>query len=207
MIKKLWSLTDQKHVSLIGLLVLMLILVYTTVYIVRHTESQRWSSVLNNLHISKTQQKTQEEQFYRERLVQWAFDNSQRASREMIRATIDEVMNTDHPILILSIITAESEFNPTAVSSKGAMGLGQIMYSVHSKTLKDAGIIKEQRDLFNIQSNIKATNHVLQSCLKQAKGDPLKAFEFYLGGKDRRYTDKIVHSFLYMSMIKKEPLT
>ncbi len=210
MIKKLWSLTGRKSIKFIVFIVSTLLLMYGATYFVRHTEVQRWNTVfqekLDRLHVSKTQEKAQE-QVYREKLVQWAYDNSQRTSRDMIRLTVDEVMTTEHPILILAIITAESEFNPTAVSNKGAVGLGQIMYSFHGKSLKDAGIIKEQRDLFNIQNNIRATNHILLYCLRQTKGDPLKAFELYLGGKDRRYIEKIVHSFLYVSMIKKEPIT
>ena len=139
-------------------------------------------------------------------LQEWVMGQSSRCSPKQVKLIVQECIKTDIPLLILALIAVESEFNSTAVSSKGAMGLGQIMFFHHSKALQAAGIIKEQRDLFDIEANIKATSFVLGMYLKQNNGDVGKALERYLGGQDGVYQKKILSNLsnLYVKVTGKK---
>lgn len=145
----------------------------------------------------------QKENVYREKLSAWVFDRSSKISRQASRQIVDEVFRYDHPLLLLAICQAESEFSPTAISSVGALGIGQIRWMIWEKSLKDAQICKESRDLFDIPSNIRATNFIIGTLMKSAKGNPVEILEAYVGGKSRPYVEKVSQNFMYLSMIKK----
>jgi soluble lytic murein transglycosylase len=85
----------------------------------------------------------------------------------------------------------ESNFTPTALSNKGAMGLTQVMPKYHRKNLIKAGIITTDRDLFNIGASIKAGDMILSEHLAQTNNDVTKALDKYLGGKDGVYVKRI----------------
>ena len=60
------------------------------------------------------------------------------------------------PLLVLSVIRGESNFNPDAVSSRGAKGLMQIMDSTGEWIAKEIGIENFTPDmLFNEETNIR----------------------------------------------------
>lgn len=67
------------------------------------------------------------------------------------------------PKLIIALMTIESNFNRTAVSPVGAMGLGQLMPG----TAGDLGV----NDAFNISQNIKGTVNYLSQLLKTFNGN------------------------------------
>jgi soluble lytic murein transglycosylase-like protein len=143
-----------------------------------------------------------QERIDRERMVQgakleaklskWIYEHSTRISTKTCTEIACEVAKTNKPNLILAIITVESENVPSAVSNKGAKGLGQIMFKSHGDTLIKNGIIKEERDLFDIVPNVRATDYVISACLKQSQNDVTKALTGYLGGQDGWYVKRIL---------------
>lgn len=124
-------------------------------------------------------------------LVTWVYDHSSRISRAAAQEIVFEATKTKRPLLILALIAAESEFTPTVVSSKGALGLTQVMPGSWEKDLIARGIIRERRDLFDIGPSIAAGDYVLGLNLKSTKGDVSAALEMYLGGRDGAYVKKI----------------
>lgn len=122
-------------------------------------------------------------------LTGWIYNKSSRISRNTCKEIAVESVKTGKPLLILAVIQAESEFVPSSVSNKGAMGLAQIM-DVHVKDLIKAGIIHEKRDLFNIPQSIHACNFILDGFLKRTGGNVSKALELYLGARDGVYLHK-----------------
>lgn len=148
-------------------------------------------------------EEVQKENEYREKLAQWVFDRSSKISRQATRQIVDEVFRYDHPLLLLALCQAESEFSPTAYSSAEAVGLGQIRWKIWGKTLTQAGILREARDLYDVSLNIQATNFIIGTLMKSAKGNPVSILEAYVGGKHKLYTDRVATNFLHLSMIKK----
>jgi len=143
------------------------------------------------------------DQAYQENLAQWVFGRSNKISMNMSRQIVAEAMKCDYPLLILSLIRAESEFTPTAISSAQAWGLTQVRYSVHGKALVKAGICTNARDLFDVDKSIRAGNLILMDLLNQYGGDPVRALEAYVGGKQKGYVDQITRNHLALSLIKK----
>ena len=144
----------------------------------------------------------QKDNAYREKLSQWVYERSSKISRPATRQIVDEVMRYDHPVLLLALLQAESAFSPTAYSSSGAIGLGQITWKIWGKPLVEAGILKEARDLYDVSMNIKATDHIFSLLMKSSKGNTIAALESYVGGKHKAYVEKVAHNFLQLSMIK-----
>jgi len=137
-------------------------------------------------------------------LVKWVYKNS-RISQKMAAQIIDGVAETSYPFFLLALIKTESNFNPTAISSKGAMGLGQIM-PIHEETLKGAGILKEMRDVFDISIAIKATEFIWDCKMSEAKGNVDKALALYLGVKNESYSSRILKDYFYLNYLSKKPL-
>lgn len=141
-------------------------------------------------------------------LVKWVMDKSSRISHEQAKEIVTHCVKTKIPLFILAVISVESEFNPSAVSSKGAIGLGQIMFKHHGQNLIKAEIIKEERDLFNIDCNIKAIKFILEMYFTQSHGDVGKSLEKYLGGQNGQYQKRILLNFanLYILTTKGEKI-
>lgn len=124
-------------------------------------------------------------------LSKWVYDNSSKISMESAQRITKECQKRPHALLLLSIIKVESEFVPTATSNKGAIGLTQIMWEHHGKELIKKGIIKDRRDLYDIETNIMAGSSILEDMLK-GHGDINKALTSYLGEKNPTYVHQIL---------------
>lgn len=81
------------------------------------------------------------------------------------------------PDFVASVIKAESNFNPHAVSRKGARGLMQLM----PQTASQLGV----KDSFDPKANVEAGTAHLNALLEQYHDDPVKALAAYNAGAHR----------------------
>jgi SLT domain-containing protein len=101
------------------------------------------------------------------------------------------------PKLIRSIIKAESDFDANATSSKGAMGLMQLM----PETAKDLGV----KDCYNPVENIMAGTRYLKSLLDRYEGNielTLAAYNWGMGNVERHPEKLPKETREYISKIK-----
>ncbi len=96
-----------------------------------------------------------------------------------------DIYNVD-PFLIAAVIREESKFNPNAISSKGAMGLMQLMPSTAYWATSQMGIdnIKEE-DLLNPDINIKIGTWYIANLSREFKDDLPLIIASYNGGRGR----------------------
>lgn len=137
-----------------------------------------------------------------EALALWIYQQSNRISIQTSKEIAREAIKTEIPFFILGLIMAESEFVPTAISSKGAIGLTQVRFEVHGKELMRLGLIKEKRDLFDIGPSIRSGDFIFKMYLKQSGGNAEKAMELYLGGKDGFYVKRISLNLLNLYLLR-----
>jgi len=108
-------------------------------------------------------------------------DGDQNRYRVLSRAEIDkyvEELASKHkvdPALIRAVIMAESGYNPTATSRKGAQGLMQLMPG----TAQQLGV----RDAYNPKQNLEAGVRYLRALLDKYDGDLDKALAAYNSGE------------------------
>jgi len=138
-------------------------------------------------------------------LTNWIFENSSNISKKIAGEIVDCVLETNFPLFLLALIKTESTFDPTSVSRKGALGLGQVLPRDYEKKLKEAGIITEMRDVFNIPAGAKSTEFAWNDKLVEAEGDIIKALALYLGENNEDYTNQILKDFLYLNYLCKKP--
>lgn len=94
-----------------------------------------------------------------------------------------------HPELVLAVIDVESNFNPFAISSAGAMGLMQVM----PFWLKEIG--RPGDNLFRIKTNLRMGCTILKYYLDKEKGNLTRALMRYNGSLGSyRYTRKVFNS-------------
>ena len=84
-------------------------------------------------------------------------------------------------LLLLSVAKGESNFNPRAVSNKGAIGIMQILWP---QTAKDLGFSR-RKDLFDPCRNIDAGARYLAWLLGKYDGDTYLALAAYFSGLNR----------------------
>lgn len=106
------------------------------------------------------------------------------------------------PSLVNAVIKVESDFNPNAVSEKGASGLMQLMPSV----LKQLGIPNP----FNVEDNIQGGISILKNLLQKYDWDLKKALAAYNAGEaavdknngvppykeTRQYVNKVIDAYM-----------
>ena len=102
-----------------------------------------------------------------------------KASRADIDAIVKEIAAKYQldPDFVASVIKAESNYNPHAVSRKGARGLMQLM----PQTASQLGV----KDAFDPQANVEAGTAHLTALLDQYHNDPIKALTAYNAGAHR----------------------
>ena len=81
------------------------------------------------------------------------------------------------PALVKAIILAESEYNPNAISRRGAKGLMQLM----PRTARSLGV----EDIFDPEHNIKGGVRHFKGLLKKFEGDVKLALAAYNAGSGR----------------------
>ena len=121
--------------------------------------------------------------------VSWVMKHS-KLSRGTAQRIVYEAHKGEYPTLILAICKVESHFNPTAVSSAGAIGLGQIM-PLWIPRLKEAKIVTSREDLFDIATNIRATRFIL-CYLSDREKNLVRVLYRYYGKRDKRYVRKVL---------------
>lgn len=104
---------------------------------------------------------------------------SVKANRADIDAMVKEIAAKYQldPDFVASVIKAESNFNPHAVSRKGARGLMQLM----PQTASQLGV----KDSFDPKANVEAGTAHLNALLQQYHDDPVKALAAYNAGAHR----------------------
>jgi len=121
--------------------------------------------------------------------VDWVLECS-RLTRSQAWLVVQCAHQEAYPILVLAICKVESHFDPYAVSPVGAIGLGQVM-PTWVPELKKAGIIKAQRDLFDIEMNIRAVGYILQK-LFAVEPDLVHVLYRYYGARSREYAWRVL---------------
>lgn len=90
------------------------------------------------------------------------------------------------PLLVASIIRVESKYNQRARSSKGAMGLMQLMPSTAEWVAPQAGIFNfEPSMLYDPRKNIKIGTWYFSSLQREFPGDSPVAIAAYNAGRGR----------------------
>lgn len=93
------------------------------------------------------------------------------------------------PELVLSVIQVESNFNPFAISSAGALGIMQIM----PFWLKEIG--KPGDNLFHMHTNLRYGCTILKFYLDKERGNRVRALMRYNGTRERRYPAAVYRVF------------
>lgn len=100
---------------------------------------------------------------------------------------------SDTPLLMLAIISVESNFDKQAESVKGATGLTQVM-PLWLKEFKPKYGIKSKSDLKKIDNSVIAGNHVITSYSKKT-GSLAKGLNKYVNGSSA-YVKKVLDRYL-----------
>lgn len=91
------------------------------------------------------------------------------------------------PKLVKAVIKVESEWNPRAVSKKGALGLMQVMPA----TAKDFGMPNKPEDLFNPIQNVNTGCRILKGYILRT-GGVKEGLNRYSGGGGKPYYDRVM---------------
>jgi soluble lytic murein transglycosylase-like protein len=91
-------------------------------------------------------------------------------------------------LLLKSVVSVESNFNPHAISHKGAISLAQIM-PANAKRCN----LKSHTELWNIVTNLRCGAQILSEELQNYNGDVVTALQVYNGGPKciKRCTESI----------------
>jgi hypothetical protein len=136
----------------------------------------------------------------RKAVLSWMERNS-RMPRQVLARVYSTATKSVHPDLVLAICVVESNFNPRAVSDKGAMGLMGVMPSVWLDSLKARGIVNEQEDLYEIPNNIASGVFVLKWYMATRKNlsDALRGYS----GGDPLYAARVLRAAAAISQARR----
>jgi len=125
-----------------------------------HLSQSKWSTDLKELEIENI---TPEEAEIFLFILRLSDSITPTDARKLAQLIIDECGNYDlDPFLILAVIQTESNFTPKAVSSKGAIGLMQVMPKTGEYVAKNLGISYNGRNsLYDPFVNVRLGIHYL----------------------------------------------
>ncbi len=125
-----------------------------------HLSRSKWSTDLKELEIENI---TPEEAEIFLFILRLSDSITPTDARKLAKLIIDECGNYDlEPFLILAVIQTESNFTPKAVSSKGAIGLMQVMPKTGEYVAKNMGIsYKGSKSLYDPFVNVRLGIHYL----------------------------------------------
>ena len=100
---------------------------------------------------------------------------------QAIVSTTHQVANEHHldPVLLLSIMAAESSFDTKATSAHGAVGLMQALPQAHQDKITKLGLQNSQ--LHQISPNIRLGALIFKDCLQKSHGNIQSALQRYNG--------------------------
>ena len=128
------------------------------------------------------------------RLVAQKFGTSSQDAQSIVKVAHEEAQKHGiDPVLVLSIIAAESNFNPRAHSSQGAMGLMQAIPRWHGDKMRRLGVKHHQ--MYNIRENIVLGTAILREYLHISNGHTSNALQRYNGSlndRNKRYSKKVM---------------
>jgi len=125
-----------------------------------HLAESKWSTDLNKLAIEDITPEEAEIFLFILRLSDSIIPTD---AQKLAKLIIDECNNYElDPFLILAVIQVESDFTPKAVSSRGAIGLMQVMPRTGEYVAKDMGIsYNGRKSLYDPFVNVKLGIHYL----------------------------------------------
>ena len=134
------------------------------------------------------------------RIVEWAYKNAdKKVARISIIQYLEETQRYDKFLMLVSIMQVESKFNLYAVSNKGAKGLGQITTKIWLDELTEAGLWKEEIDVYDYRKNIAAIDYIVRKLLKEHKSWP-ECLNRYVGG-DKDYVTKVLSNYAELTLL------
>ena len=143
------------------------------------------------------------QQFYDGKTVDWAFKHSNKCPKNLCIDIVEYIYtHCSYPKFSLALIARESSLNPFGLSSAGAKGLGQIMWSVWGSELIKNKIAKEERDLYDWKINLEATNYVINCLHSQHNGDWQKILRHYVGGNEKEYIADVLRNVGELTLLE-----
>jgi soluble lytic murein transglycosylase-like protein len=166
-------------------------------------ENNKLIEKINQLELNKSDcNKPIVQENVKNKIFDWCLKKAKiTVPKSELHKIINEAFKYEQPLLIISIIAVESNFDQQAVSNKNASGLMQVMWNIWKEELSTKLNIKTQRDLFEIDNNIKAGNYILSKYYKST-GSLEKALKKYVGG-DPRYSIKVLSNYAELSFLTK----
>lgn len=129
-------------------------------------------------------------------IEKWVYTHSKLISNRTVKSVVKQALSYKHGYLMIAMMEHESQgFNPVAVSSANCVGLGQINYGAHKEALGKIGI-KEARDLFDVDTNLRAMDFLLTDFFKRSGGNIDQVMALYLGKKSEWYMLKIYRNYV-----------
>lgn len=166
-------------------LALLTLSVFINVFQYNHTQRLEEQVFLKEfeaqtIHYVLDQEEEQLQAMTQEVMAIAGIDNELKA-QNYANIFIEAARNYDlNPRLLLLLTFIESRFDPQAVSSKGALGMTQVMPQIWLTRIE---FISDRKDLMDPFLNIHAGAHVLRHYLDRAKGNVKLALLMYNRGE------------------------
>lgn len=131
--------------------------------------------------------------YSRENVIEYIVTNFKlplNLARTIADSAYKEAISSDlSPFLVLALIEKESQFNPSAVSSYGAVGLMQVVPRFHLDKIGSETAQEGAKKLKQSTTNIKVGTKVLNEYLKEKDGDLDAALVKYSGAATKYATN------------------
>lgn len=131
-----------------------------------HLEESKWSTDLEQLGIADISAEEAEIFLF---ILKLSNSITPMDARKLAKVIVEECSNYEmDPFLILAVIQTESNFTPKAVSSRGAIGLMQVMPKTGEYFAKDRGLSYQGRSsLYDPLINVRVGIHYLSFLAEQ----------------------------------------